>query len=121
MISTRVWAFSLITLSIACGGAVEGTDGQEHPDPTTIAQEQVTKADAAPPHEPHFLCQLSAPAAVQFLDCSTTDDGGPSYTDVDGIDCRKYVAGAGQGCIPPMACQATIDGQTVDGVCVDAP
>lgn len=126
MVSSRYVVVSWVAfLCAGCGGAV-AADGssEQQTDPASVARTNVTEADAAaaaPPSERHFVCRVQLAMNAEDLECTTLDDGGASYTDFDGMDCRTYYLGAGQGCVPPMTCRAIVDGETVDGACVDAP
>jgi hypothetical protein len=100
--------------SLACGGIVEIDDAGH----SKFSNEGPPLAIDA--HAPHFVCHFGTPA-VGYIDCVTIGDGGASYVDNDGVDCREYEKASGQGCIPPMECEATFDGVVMEGTCVDAP
>ncbi len=116
----------LCVLAAACGGEVETAPGS-YPLPPDTAPEVGPRADADADADAntgwHFVCQLTpAPGEVVNEECTTLPDGGPSYTDTQGdVDCRSYLAGAGQGCIAPMSCQAWLGGELVQGTCVNRP
>ena len=114
-------AIRLIALAcIHCGGAVEPVPVTVTEDamPDAAAEASEAAVDAA---QRHFVCEVHAAVDPMFVECTTLADGGPSYVDGEDVDCRKYFEGAGQGCVPPMACSATIDGDVVQGTCVQAP
>jgi len=114
----------LAVLSVACGGVVApvpGSDDLGVVDPVDVPSVDVDAGEAAAP-EPRFVCQLSTAAAYWTLDCTTLPDGGPSYLDTTGgIDCRDYEKGAGQGCVPGMSCESEVDGEMVQGTCIEKP
>jgi hypothetical protein len=119
---------------VACGGSVvdDPTSSSSSVPPFQFPALQGDASAAAPgktvaPNEfpaikedaggKHFVCEINA----TYLECTTMPDGGPSYVDTHSVDCRDYAAGAGQGCVPPMECEAMIEGQLVQGSCVEMP
>lgn len=119
----------------ACGGTVDaanqdpqGAFAPAAPDPGP----STAPADDTNPQAPtHFVCRIPFARSPVDLDCGTLFDGGASYYDTSAhVDCRIYMEGAAQGCIPDMDCHAYVEVpsgtdvpsgvfQLASGVCVD--